>query len=77
MPSLWNETATDSHSSPHRREHLSAFALCKDTTEACPACVGNQAEAVKSQDEVPHIPAESRLQVHPAGTAELLSTWEM
>lgn len=68
VPSLWNETATDNHSSPHQRENLSAFAWHKDTTEACPGCVGNQAEAVKPQDEVPHVPAEgpwseSRLQV--------------
>lgn len=69
MPSLGNETAADNHSNPHQREIFSAFALCKGTTEACPACVGNQAKAVKSQDEDPHIPAEGpwsegRLQVH-------------
>lgn len=69
MPSLGNETATDNHSSAHPRENLGAFALCKGPTEACPACVGNQAEAVKPQDEVPHIPAEGpwsegRFQVH-------------
>lgn len=71
VPSLQNETATDIHSSPHQREPLSAFACCKDTPEACPACVGDQAEAVPSQDEVPRVPAESPWS---EGAAELLST---
>lgn len=78
VPSLWNETATDNHSSSHQRENLSAFVLGSDTTEACPVCVGNQAEAVKSKDELPPSLVREQAPGAPCRSSRAAhhSTWE-